>query len=142
MTKEELASRLNGREYRSEITRDEAKEAAINGLIVIYGYSDDNVEFDGALRDEVGCFGSVKIQVARVGGKLSLVEPHDDDAAYIKRGWSPPTVAFSVNAEWCPEGFEGGWRITPSVPFASFDIMEDGGLFCRGAVIDERDLPA
>ena len=41
MTKEELAATLNGREYNHEITKEEEAEARENGLVVIFGASDD-----------------------------------------------------------------------------------------------------
>lgn len=56
MKKEELAAMLNGREYRNEITREEAAEAKAAGLVVVYGASDDLMEFEGAIRDELGCY--------------------------------------------------------------------------------------
>ena len=51
MTKEELAAMLNGREYGKEITKAEEEKAKANGLVVIYGYSDDNVELRRHLVD-------------------------------------------------------------------------------------------
>ena len=54
MTAKELAEMLTGREYGMEITRGEAQRAADAGLVVVYGYSDDNVEFAGAIDGEVG----------------------------------------------------------------------------------------
>lgn len=63
MTKEELAARLDGREYGSEMTEDEEAEAKEAGLLVIFGYSDDSIEFRGAFHvdgGEIGCFGGCK----------------------------------------------------------------------------------
>ena len=39
MTKEELAAKLNGREYGQEITDAESTEAGKAGLLVIFGAS-------------------------------------------------------------------------------------------------------
>jgi hypothetical protein len=52
MTKEELAAILNDREYGAEITEIEAKLAKKDGLVVVFGHSDDCVEFRGAIEDE------------------------------------------------------------------------------------------
>ena len=52
MTKEELAELLNGRQYREEITSDEEKIAYENGLIVIFGASDDLTIFKGIIDTE------------------------------------------------------------------------------------------
>lgn len=48
MTAKQLAARLDGREYLKEITPEEEREAEANGLVVVYGYSDDNVELAGS----------------------------------------------------------------------------------------------
>lgn len=48
MTKEQMAALLNGREYGDEITRAEHQIARASGLVVVFGYSDDNMEVRGA----------------------------------------------------------------------------------------------
>jgi hypothetical protein len=45
MNAKELAKLLNGREYRKEITKEEIQKAKENNLVIIFGYSDDNLEF-------------------------------------------------------------------------------------------------
>jgi len=57
ITAEELAAKLNGREYGEEITDTEEIEAKKSGLVVIFGYSDDSAELRGAINDEIGCNG-------------------------------------------------------------------------------------
>ncbi len=50
-TKEQLASRLTGREYGDEITEEEEAEAKASGLFVIFGASDDLCEIRLAVID-------------------------------------------------------------------------------------------
>ena len=52
VTKEQLAKTLNGNQYKSEITEEQEFIAKENGLVVIFGYSDDNTEFGGAINQE------------------------------------------------------------------------------------------
>ena len=54
MTKEELAKMIDGSEYPFTLWPEH--EAAKHGLIVVYGASDDLMEFEGAIRDEFDCF--------------------------------------------------------------------------------------
>lgn len=54
MTTKELAEMLSGREVGMEITSVEFDRAADAGLVVVYGYSDDNVEFRGPLMMKLG----------------------------------------------------------------------------------------
>ena len=41
---------------------------------------------------------------------------------------------------WCSE-HPFSWTYETPVPHATFDVMEDGDLFCRGLVIAVSDLP-
>lgn len=67
MTAKEFAAKLTGREMDAEITKAEELEAEQNGLVVVYGFSDDLVEFRGAIDDEVGCYNGGKILLTKTG---------------------------------------------------------------------------
>jgi hypothetical protein len=136
-TKEELAARLHGREYREEITIDESRAAKAAGLLVAFGASDDLLEVRGVANEEVGAWEGGAYALAATG---RFIEDRDDHDDLVNAGWTPPIAVLTLTAEWCPEGFDGSWRITASAPFASFDIIEDGELFCRGCVVDFRAL--
>jgi hypothetical protein len=51
-----IAEKMNGREYREELSPEETESLKRNGIVVAFGYSDDNVEFEGAVCDEVGSY--------------------------------------------------------------------------------------
>ena len=38
-------------------------------------------------------------------------------------------------------GNRSTWEVVTKAPHAEFDIMEDGEVFCRAAVIDLKELP-
>ncbi len=147
MNKEEFAKLLNGREYGMEITKDEERIAKESGLIVIFGYSDDNVELRGALRDEIGAFEGAYFVIAKAGDKVVVSEnpkfyKEIDDLEAI--GLEPEYYALNkknkFEAVWYPSEIECSWLIKTEVPHATFDIFEDGELFCRGVVIEFADL--
>lgn len=137
-TRDAFASRLNGREYLDELTSAEEREARDARLLVVFGASDDLTEFRGILHDEAGASDLYGHKIAP-GSKagtwqiLSLDEDRYGRVTVSKKG-------ALIETEWRPETLETSWLIKPSVPFAPFDIMEDGDLYCRGAVIDEADL--
>jgi hypothetical protein len=56
----QLAEQLNNCEYRSEVSDEIAKIAKEHNLVIVFGYSDDNMEFRGAIYDEIGCWGGGK----------------------------------------------------------------------------------
>lgn len=137
-----MAALLNGREYGSEITRDEATLAEASGLVVAFGYSDDNMEIRGAWgEDEFGCYdgGSWKIGSAGFLKDWDSID-HDDETeceAYFK---AKPSATKQLTAIWCPQDLGCSWAYELDIPHASFDIMEDGDLFCRGIVFAVADL--
>jgi hypothetical protein len=137
MTRDELAAMLNGRKYRKEITRDENKAARSDGLIVVFGASDDLLEFHGVMGDEIGAYNGT---TARVSTRFEVIQKMDGEDDFLEAGWTPPKPLFSVKAEWCPDGFPGSWLITTDQPHSTFDIMEDGELYCRGIVIDTKEI--
>ena len=106
ITIKDFANRLNGRRIGQEITREEAKEAKDLGFVVVFGYSDDNAEFRGAIEDEVDCFD---------GGRV-----FDRYGKYI-------------DAVWCEDGFS--WIYNTNIKHETFEIIEDDGCdYCRGIV--------
>lgn len=147
MNKEEFAKLLNGREYGMEITKDEERIAKESGLIVIFGYSDDNVELRGALRDEICAFEGACFVIAKAGDKVVVSQNPKfyreiDDLEAI--ALEPEIYALNnknkFKAVWYPSELKCSWLIKTEVPHATFDIFEDGELFCRGVVIEFADL--
>jgi len=67
MTTKEWADKLNGREYGKEITRPEAQQAKEDGIVIVYGASDDLMEFEGAISDEIGAYGRGEARVTQAG---------------------------------------------------------------------------
>jgi len=145
MKKEELALMLNGRNRRDDMTKDEDRIAMESGLVVIFGASDDLVEFRGAIYDEIGAYEGTDFIIATPGMEIPVDE---DEETYRKAKELEPlgiedesiTTKNRFKALWCPEELECSWLIKTDLPHAPFDIMEDGELFCRGLVIEVADL--
>lgn len=138
MTKEQLAAKLNGREYTNEITADEDKEAKQNGLLVIFGASDDLCELRGVTNDEAGVYGGGTVTISR-DGKL-LEEIDDDDSQVLQKYGVLSQVranraqGIEVEALWCKE--EGySWTFKTPTPHATFEIVEGEEKYCRGIVL-------
>ena len=57
MTSKELAEKLNGTEYAGYniFSKEILQEAKENGLVIVYGASDDLMEFEGAFEGEGNC---------------------------------------------------------------------------------------
>lgn len=143
MTKEQLANMLNGREYGDEITDAEEKLAKSDGLVVIFGASDDLCELRGAVNDELGARPDTLIMIDKNGQLLPEIE--DDDAEVLRKYGVLAAVqrahyqATKIVAHWHDEG-NPCWTYETTAPHASFDVIEDGKKYGIGVVIDLKEL--
>lgn len=124
MNKEELAALLNGRCISLVITPKEAKEAENDGLVIVYGASDDLLEFEGAINEEIGAYGGVDCYITKKGKVKSK----------YKEG------RHELNATRVNQQDKCFWRIVTTIPHTIFSIWEDGELFCDGIVFSMCDL--
>lgn len=135
MTKEQLAEKLNGREYLEEITDAESTQAREDGLLVVFGYSDDNVEFRGAFSDELGCYEGGDIFITRDGP----LDDHEDCKCEYCGYNMAERRSVKIEAVWSVGDYS--WQFKTALPHAAFDIKEGDEKFCQGIVINFNDLP-
>ena len=136
MTKELFAAKLAGREYGSEITVTESKCAKSHGLVVVFGYSDDNVELRGAISEEVGAYDGTDVLITPSGLLENKCE--DEDCPYFE---AEKAKAVKIEALFGKEG-EYTWTFKTAIPHATFEIVEDGEPYCRGIVFALADVKA
>ena len=135
MTAKELAEMLDRREAGEEMEWGEAQDAKAAGLVVVYGYSDDNVELCGAINDEVGAYNGTTVYLTPDG---ILQEPDcgQDDCPYFAK---EREKAKNIKAVWHDEGGPS-WTFETDIPHETFTIMEDGAPWCIGIVFSMADL--
>jgi hypothetical protein len=137
LSKELLAGLLTGREYGKEIAKEEEQQAKAAGLIVIFGGSDDLMEFRGFVHDERGYYPG-RVALIDASGLLPVREDVEDDGE-LKDLFARQPGARAIEAMWSAEdGYS--WTYRTDVPHATFEIVEDGEPYCRGIVIDVADL--
>lgn len=107
MTTKEWAQKLNGREYRAELTKEEIEQASEDGVIIALGASDDLLEITGMFDEEYDALDGTNI-------------------GFVEATWSPKDENGNVYASWHMES---------PLPHEHFNIYEDGELYCIGAVI-------
>ena len=138
MNKEQLAEKLNGREYSNEITKEECAEAKEAGLVVIYGYSDDNIELSGAIQDEIGMYGGGELKIHRGGVIGNHKHCECEHCGYQEKA----NKCAAIQAIWGDsDSSPYAWRFETKIPHATFEIFEDGELWAQGIVISVDDLP-
>lgn len=136
MTKEEAAAALNGCEYGEEGCKELFAQMGADGLVAVFGASDDLMEFRGAIYDEIGCYGGGTAYLTRAGLLNRICNnydcPHERDREKI---------APRIEANW-DDGHGFAWTYTTEIPHAKFIVKEGDELYCEGIVFALSDVPA
>jgi len=137
-----IAAALHGLEYPLSIPKELAAEAKAAGIVIVYGASDDLMEFDGAFRDEIGAYDGTEALIDANGVLPSWESASEDEEAardYFER---KPKVR-TIEAVWSPDEPDGAsWAYKTDIPHVTFDVMEDGEIYCRGIVFALTDIDA
>mgnify|MGYP005756307979 CR=1 FL=1 len=136
MDVKEAAAALNNSQYRNEGSRELFQRMKEAGLVAVYGASDDLMEFEGAIRDEIGAWEGSTTYVTKDG--LLVNECEDDDCPHFKRLKAKSAV---IEALWCEEG-DYSWTYRTAIPHETFEVLEDDDKYCRGIVFSLYDLGA
>lgn len=145
MTAKELATLLDGREYRQEITAAEEAQAKESGLLVIFAYSDDLIQFRGIIDDEVDAYNDIELYINPNGSILQAEDGFDDYSDYIRhlqenndnRLMTHIKVQFKKDLS----GKNRIWQsIATDVSHETFKVMNEGELFVEGLVIDSQKM--
>lgn len=138
MNKEQVASKLNNTAYPLRVSKELKSLLIENNLVVVYGASDDLMEFDGCIYDEVGMYdGGHAFVLADDIIQPDDVESLDDgDVETVLHHFPKAKV---IEAEWCKEdGY--AWSYKTDIPHATFDIIDGDEKYCRGIVFSLCDL--
>ena len=131
MTKEKFAKHIaTACEYGSELTREDQTLAEQHGLVVVYGYSDDNMVFAGAINDEVGCWNGGIAYLDENG--LFQNECEDESCPYALKELEK---CKTIEAIWNDDG-KPPWTYETEIPHATFNVYEDGEVWCVGIVFE------
>ena len=131
----QLCDMINGREYASEVTKEVEALAAENGLVIVFGASDDLMEIRGALKDEICCCNGGTTYFFD-GDFLQNECPEGDDCPYFAKIIKN---AKTVEALWCERG-EWAWAYQTDIPHETFKIMDGGEKYCLGIVFKLSDI--
>lgn len=120
MNTKEWVEKLNNIEYPAVEIWDMRKELENNGIVVVYGASDDLIEIEGAIQDEGDCYKDRKFYLNKDGLTdkseyyIKVTHPHNG------------TVQFEYDTN------------IPNVEW--FNVVEEGDLYCKGFVFNKNDL--
>ncbi|WNL63568.1 hypothetical protein ST4_010 [Aeromonas phage ST4] len=133
-----LAAQLNGSQYPLLVSNELAEQAKAAGLVIVYGASDDLMEFRGAVYDElyVNDGGTALVDAeGLLPANADDLDTDEDRARYYYRKGK----AKIIEALWAKEG-DYSWTYRTAIPHETFEVVEDGQPYCRGIVFALADL--
>jgi len=139
MELKEIAAKLDRVGIRDEDKRISSLGELDSNIVIVYPYSDDCIEFRGAIYDELGACDGVVIHLNENGLIQKTCE--DEDCPHEKDLFV--NTPFQIHQLWCKrEGFS--WTYETNIPNAEkFIIMEtedDIEYFGEGLVFSMKDL--
>ena len=135
MDRDQWAAKINGREYREELSAPEERQAKADGVLIVFGASDDLIEFRGVIYDEACLYDGGAVLLNEKG---IFSDRHECDCEHCGYKAVKKTLA-KIDCKW--DKGEYSWLLETTLPHSTFEIMEDGEKYCRGLVINARDLP-
>lgn len=138
MDMKELATLLDGCEY-GEIPVSLVEREREAGLVILYGESDDLAELRGAVEGEIGCYKGGELLI----GKKGFVVPRSDKCEACEHYIQSLNRYKRVKAVWCDSGDSWRdccWMYEIDTPHETFDILDDGELYCCGIVFEAAAL--
>lgn len=125
---------LNNCRKGDEVSDEINLLAKENNLVIVYGASDDLIEFEGAIDDELDAYGGRTVYLDKNGIIKNLCD--DEDCLYYQKIIEK---AIFIIAHWHDTGYYC-WSYETSIPHETFDVLEDDGVFCRGIVFSLDNL--
>jgi hypothetical protein len=136
MNAQQFAAMLGSREYRNELNRTEFHLAKENRLVVVYGASDDLVEFAGVWNDEIGSGDGDIIYLDKNGP----IEDDGCDCPFAEKARKLiHDSARRIKVNWNTDP-KFTWTFETDIPHAIFDVYEDDEGFCRALVFSLDDM--
>lgn len=122
----DFAKLIDGRQYDYNMyTPEEIQLAKDNGIVIVYGMSDDLVEMEGAICDEGDCWQGGLIHVKAIAGGGIV---HNCERSNV----------FSFLAKRCKDKDENGniipWTYDVPIEHETFMVYDEGRPYCRGFV--------
>lgn len=136
MNVKQLAELLDGIEYRVKLSPEIINQAEESGLVIVCGASDDLIEFQGAIDDELGSWDG---GIYWIDEKGILPDPEDLQDNEMKDYLLRVEKAKVLNSLWCKTD-KYLFTYETDIPHEKFNVVEGDGLYCEGIVFDINKL--
>lgn len=119
----EIKNLIDGTHYRSKLDSIAVSLARTNGIVIMYGESDDILSFQGVIDDEAGAYNGLSYK----GLEFNEAFPKD-----IKE----LMTNHQIELIWHDEGQKSwSFKVDERSKFERFNIMEDGEVFSEGLIL-------
>lgn len=133
-----IAEMMNGRQCGDEIVNGTIELAKENNLVIVFGASDDLIEFRGAIDDEADCYEGGSAYITKDGELLDVDYLSDcDHCKYLKK---IKESSIEIKALWCETNTNCCWTYEISIPHEKFMIWEDDEQYCQGIIFSLEDI--
>ena len=153
-TIEDLAKLLDENEYGNELYNEYKinvyELCEKNKWVIVYGASDDLIEFEGFVSDEDDAYNGTLLKFITPGDfylededdetykkakDYKFVRINQDELNELKNNNYKDTCV--VEMLWCPDGTDMSWQVNvKGAEFTKFNVMEDEEVYCEAAIID------
>lgn len=163
----DLAKLLDGNECGDELENDLIKDinefCAERNWLIVYPYSDDNIELRGAYDDELGAWDGTTLRFVKAG---DFYMDEDDEECYRKASENMFVIVNEheineikksignwldyngliievIEALWEPKelpDYAWAYHVLGNVDYAEFDTYEDGEPYARCMIIDLNNI--
>jgi hypothetical protein len=123
LTLKDVKEKLHNKvEFGFDLDEDLRQEMKESGIIIVYGYSDDLMEFDGAFYDEAGVYDGGVVNLREMNEKFQDID---------------------IIALWCQhDDYEFVYET--EIFHETFDVLSDSyddrRNYCRGIIFYEKDV--
>lgn len=131
--RDEIAAQLNGSEYPLRISKELQARAKEARVVIVYGASDDLMEFDGAFRDDIVSYEGGTAYLTKDG--LLQNDCENEGCPHFEK---LKTGSAFIDADWDTDGYS--WTYRTKIPHVTFEVVEDGEKYCRGIVFNLADV--
>lgn len=130
-----IASRLTENATYREIPAELVEYAKEHGIVIVYGASDDLMEFDGAIYEEIDAYEGTTAYLDENG----LIENEcEEDCPYFKEKLK--NAKHKIKAVWCGKDRNHTWSYDTDILHETFEILNNDEKYCLGIVFYKESL--
>lgn len=132
LTVQNVVDKLNKTEYPLRIDPEFAKELKEAGLVVVYGHSDDLIEFEGAIYDELGAGDGTQFLISPDGVLCDRDQLDTDEE--LEKWLNNKKIAKTITSFWYKDDIS--WQYETDLVHQVFEVVEYDDIFCKALVFD------